>query len=100
MLMASGRLEIEFQRMQKRLDMTFDLRGRRAARAGLFLERAARRPVRVRFGSRTHSHVSYRLGLFAALGVDFLSSLRCSAACASYLRRTVDRVHAQPRGLG
>ena len=89
-----------FHKMQKVLDMTLDLRGRRAARSGLILERAARRPMRTRIGSRVLAHVACDLGLSAAFGMDFVSSGGCSTAFPPHLRRTLDRLHAQPGRLG
>ena len=86
--------------MHERLDMTFVLRGRRATRSGLILERVARRPVRAHIGSRALPHVSVCLGLCAALGMDFLSSGGRTTAFPAHLRRTLDRLHAQPGRLG
>src|ERR1035441_1843681 len=86
--------------MQKTLDMRLDLRGRRADRSGLNLERTARRPMRDYFLSWILSHVSDSLGLLAALRMDFLSSGGCAFAFPPYLRRTSDWLYAQPGRLG
>ena len=80
--------------------MTSSWRGRRAARSGLILERAARRPVRAHIGSRALPHVSVCLGLCAALGMDFLPSGGRTAAFPAHLRRIAGWLHAQPGRLG
>src|ERR1035441_395292 len=86
--------------MQKTLDMRLDLRGRRADRSGLNLERTARRPMRDYFLSWILSHVSDSLGLLAALRMDLLSFCAGAFASPPYLRRTSDWLYAQPGRLG
>lgn len=46
------------------------------------------------------AHVAYHPSSPAALGMDFLFSCGRSATLPPYLRRTPDRLHAQPGGLG
>jgi hypothetical protein len=85
--------------MQKTLDTIDGFCCLHADRSELILEQMARQPMRDHLRSQIVSHVSGRLGLFAAFGMDFISSGARSATLSPYLRGTVERPHAQPRRL-
>ncbi len=80
--------------------MTIDLRGRRAARPQLVLERAARRPVTDLSRSRMVPHAARGRGLSAALAVGFISPGGRAIAVPSYLCRAADRMPAHPGRTG